>query len=86
VYENIVKEGLSLNSAVTQTKLGKCNVYQVKDGERELLISLDVELDTDTVKLLTGKEYKGKTLICLDNALDDSAKANLALHLELKTI
>ncbi|MEK7161434.1 MAG: DNA methyltransferase, partial [Patescibacteria group bacterium] len=86
VYENIVKEGLSLNSTISQNKLDKNNVYQVKDGDRELLISLDAKLDKDTIKLLTGKEYKDKTFICLDNALDDTAKANLDLHLELKTI
>ena len=85
VYENIVKEGLSLNSTISQNKLDKNNVYQVKDGDRELLISLDAKLDKDTIKLLTGKEYKDKTFICLDNALDDTAKANL-VHLELKTI
>ncbi len=86
VYENIVKEGLSLNSTITQTKLGENNIYQVKDGEQELLISLDAKLDTGTVKLLTDKEYKDKTFICLDDALDDTGKANLGLHLELKTI
>lgn len=86
VYENIVKEGLSLNSAITQNKLGKNKVYHVKDVNEELLISLDTKLDHDTVKLLTDKEYKDKTFICLDNALDDTAKANLGLHLELKTI
>lgn len=86
VYENIVKDGLSLNSVITQNKLGKNSICQVKDGDRELLISLDAKLDKDTIKLLTDKEYKGKTFVCLDNALDDTAKANLGLHVELKTI
>jgi adenine-specific DNA-methyltransferase len=86
VYENIIKEGLSLNSKISQFKLGKTDMYKINDGERELLISLDKKLDTGAVKELTSADYKNKTFICLDSALDDTAKANLGLHLELKTI
>lgn len=86
VYENIVKEGLSLNSKITQTKLGKNEVYEVSDGERRLLVCLDKRIADETVSELTGKGYKGTVFICLDNALDDTAKANLGLNVELKTI
>lgn len=86
VYENIVKEGLSLNSKISETKLGENNVYIVSDGERRLLVCFDKKIDDKTVNELTGKDYKGKIFICLDNALDDSAKANLGLNVELKTI
>ncbi|OGC81165.1 hypothetical protein A2943_00750 [Candidatus Adlerbacteria bacterium RIFCSPLOWO2_01_FULL_51_16] len=86
VYENIVKEGLSLNSKVNETKLGKNDVYVVSDGEKRLLVCLDKKIDDKTVSELTGKNYKGKVFICLDSALDDSAKANLGLNVELKTI
>src|SRR3990167_8876424 len=41
VYENIVKEGLSLNAKVSESKLGKNDVYMVSDGERRLLVCLD---------------------------------------------
>ena len=86
VYENIVKEGLSLNSKITEQKIGKNDAYIITDSERQLLVCLDKEIDKQTVTELTGKDYKGKTFICLDNALDDTAKANLGLNMELKTI
>jgi len=86
VYENVVKEGLSLNSKITEQKIGKNTSYVVTDGERQLLICLDKKIDEKTVSELTSKDFKGKTFICLDNALDDTAKANLGLNVELKTI
>ena len=86
VYENVVKEGFSLNSKVIEQKIGKNNAYLVTDGERQLIVCLDKKLDESTMSELTSKGYKGKTFICLDNALDDTAKANLGLHVELKTI
>lgn len=86
VYENIVKEGLSLNSQVKASKIGKNEVYEVSDGERRLLVCLDKKIDEKTIGELTGKDYKGRVFICLDNALDDTAKANLGLNVELKTI
>ena len=86
VYENIVKEGLSLNSKIEETKIGKNEVYVVSDGERQILVCLDKKIDDKTVSDLTSKDYKSKIFICLDNALDDSAKANLGLNVELKTI
>lgn len=86
VYENIVKEGFSLNSKITQEKIGKNNVYAIVDGERQLLVCLDTEIGEKTASELTGKEYKGRVFICFDNALNDSAKANLGLNVELKTI
>lgn len=86
VYENVVKEGLSLNSKIEETKLDKNDVYVASDGERQLLVCLDRKIDDRTVSELRGKDYKGKVFICLDCALDDSAKANLGLNVELKTI
>lgn len=86
VYENIVKEGLSFNSKVIKQRLGKNNVFSVSDSTRTLTICLDRKVEDQTVKELTGRDYKGHTFICLDNALDDTSKANLGLNLELKTI
>lgn len=86
VYENIVKEGFSLNSKITETKMEKNNVHIVVDGDRQLLICLDRDIDGKTVSELTSKDYKGKVFICFDNALNDTAKANLGLNVELKTI
>ena len=86
VYENIIKEGLSLNSKITEQKIGKNSVYFVDGDKQQLLVCLDKKIDDKTVSELTGGSYKGKTFICLDNALDDTSKANLGLNVELKTI
>lgn len=86
VFENIIKEGLSLNSKIQKTKIAESAVYQITDGEKQLLICLENKIALDAVKEFRKVEYKGKIFICLDNALDDTAKANLALNVELKTI
>ncbi len=86
VYENIVKEGLSLNSKVEKVSIGKNNVYRVTDGEQQLLICLENKLASETVKELTDKSHKGKLFICLESSLDDTTAANLSLNLDLKTI
>jgi len=86
VYENIIKEGFSLNSKIEKKKLGKNNIYVVADGERTLHVCLDRKLETETIKEFAGRDYKGRVFICLDKALDDTGKANLGLNLELKTI
>ena len=86
IYENIIKEGLSLNAKIEEVKVGKSTAYKVSDTERELYISLDEKLSATAVEALTDKEYKEKIFICFDGALGDSDKANLALNLTLKTI
>ena len=86
VYENIVKEGLSLNSKVEKNSIGKNNVYQVTDGEQQLLICLENKLEPETIKELTNKSHKDELFICLEHALNDTMAANLALNLDLKTI
>lgn len=86
IYENIIKEGLNLNSKIEEKTIGKNKVNFVSDDSRELIICLDSKITPETVKELTGGAFKGKTFICIDNALTDSDKANLALNLELKTI
>jgi adenine-specific DNA-methyltransferase len=86
VYENIVKEGLSLNAKIAEITVGKNKIYKAADGEREIFVSLDKEIHSATVAALKGKEYKDKLFVCFDTALDDSQKANLALNVSLKTI
>ena len=86
VYENIIKEGQSLNAKIEEVKIGKSMAYKVSDTERELYISLDEKLSASAIEALTDKEYKEKVFVCLDGALDDSDKANLALNVTLKTI
>ena len=86
IYENIIKEGLSLNAKIEEVKIGKSTAYKVSDTERELYISLDEKLSASAIEALTDKEYKEKIFICFDGALSDSDKANLALNVTLKTI
>ena len=77
---------MSLNSKITEQKIGKNSIYFVDGDKQQLLVCLDKKIDDKTVSELTGGSYKGKTFICLDNALDDTSKANLGLNVELKTI
>jgi adenine-specific DNA-methyltransferase len=86
IYENVIKEGLSLNAKIKEVKIGKSTAYKVTDTEREIYISLDEKLNTSAIEALTDKEYKEKIFICFDGALGDSDKANLALNVTLKTI
>jgi hypothetical protein len=86
VYENVVKEGLSLNSKVEKVSIGKNSVYQVTDGAQQLLICLEDKLAPETVKELTDKTNKDRIFICLESSLDDTTAANLSLNLDLKTI
>lgn len=86
VYENIVKEGLSLNSKVEKISIGKNNMYQVVDADQKLLVCLEEKLASETVKELTDKANKDRTFICLESSLDDTTAANLSLNLDLKTI
>lgn len=85
IYENIVKEGFSLNSNIAEGVKGENKIYTITDGDKQFSICLDRDIKNTTVKNLT-EWAKGTTFICFDNALDDSAKANIGLNLELKTI
>jgi len=86
IYENVIKEGLDLNSKVAEISLGKNKVFQAKDEKSEILVCLDSKIVDATVKALSSDDHKGKIFICYDKAVDDSAKANLGLHLSLRTI
>lgn len=86
LYENILKEGLSLNAQISESTIGENKVHHVGDGKSELFICLDNKILDTAVEALTKPEFKDKILICFDAALNDSAKANLGLHLSLRTI
>lgn len=85
IYENIVKEGFSLNSSIAEGVKGDNKIYTITDGDKQFSICLDRDIKDSTVKNLM-EWAKDTTFICFDNALGDSAKANLGLNLELKTI
>lgn len=85
LYENIIKEGFSLNSNIAVGVKGMNEVYTVTDGSKQFSICLDSHLDDTTIKNISDWA-KGSVFICFDNALNDTAKANLGLNVELKTI
>ena len=86
LYENILKEGLSLNSSISESKIGKNKIHRVSDGKSELYLCLDDKILDAAVEALTKPDFAEKIFICFDAALDDSAKANLGLHLSLRTL
>jgi adenine-specific DNA-methyltransferase len=84
IFECIIKEGYSLNSSIEKTSVKTNKVYKVTDGELFFYICLDQEVKDKTIDELKLK--KDDMLICLDEALNDSKKKNLAIQCNLKTI
>jgi len=91
IYEVILKLGYSLNAKIEPLDLESNRVYRVINEEipatsepSHFYICLDDELDNVTLDaLLLDKQT---TFVCLDTALDDSQKVNLAMQSLLKTI
>ncbi|MEA3339589.1 MAG: hypothetical protein U9R15_06455 [Chloroflexota bacterium] len=83
IYEVILKLGYSLNAAIEPLELESNRVFKVI-GDRTFYICLDDELDNATLDALPLD--KETTFVCLDTALDDSQKVNLAMHCLLKVI
>jgi adenine-specific DNA-methyltransferase len=91
IYEVILKLGYSLNAAIERLDLESNRVYRVSDemvpGPSEpshFLICLDDEIHDATIGALPLD--KETTFVCLDAALDDSQKVNLAMRCLLKVI
>ena len=61
VYENIVKEGLSLNSKISSGNIGKNKIYNAVDNEREIFLCLDKKIESSAVKEIINK-FKEKHL------------------------
>lgn len=87
IYEVILKEGYDLNSRIERVENVTANtVFRVTDPVRNqsFYICLDEKVYLEALEPLALKE--DDLFICLDTALDDTAKANLALQCRLKTI
>lgn len=84
IFECIIKEGYSLNSSIEKTSVKTNKVYKVTDGALFFYICLDQEVKDKTIDELKLK--KEDMFICLDIALNDSKKKNLAIQCNLKTI
>jgi adenine-specific DNA-methyltransferase len=89
IYEVILKEGYNLNSRIQPLDMTTNQVYRVSqpegdEEERFFYICLDDHVQDATLDALhLGKDT---VFICLDTALDDSQKVNLAMQCLLKVI
>ena len=87
IYEVALKEGYRLDSLVESVEDTQRNtIFKVAsaDSKQVFFICLDEELfqdDIDTLRLTNDDLF-----VCLDQALDDTQAANLALQCRLKTI
>jgi adenine-specific DNA-methyltransferase len=98
IYEVMLKLGYGLNSRIEALGLEGNRVYRVTDEDQTLKVSetfrvspaasfficLDDELEDETIEALPLD--KETTFVCLDTALDDSQKVNLAMGCLLKVI
>jgi adenine-specific DNA-methyltransferase len=94
IYEVILKLGYSLNAQIEPLDVKSNRVYRVVDevdqtGETDqtaasFFVCLDDELQDETIDALPLD--KETTFVCLDTALDDSQKVNLAMGCLLKVI
>lgn len=89
VYENLIKEGFSLNSEIKKIQIEKNSLYEVSDDkEKNKLIYVCFEkLHKETID---SKEFtnigEDTLLICFDIHLTDSDKANLSKTFKIKTM
>jgi adenine-specific DNA-methyltransferase len=91
IYEVVLKLGYSLNGRIEPLELESNRVYRVVDEGEEgdeaaasFFVCLDDELADETIDALPLD--KETTFVCLDTALDDSQKVNLAMGCLLKVI
>ena len=95
--QDVLKLGYSLNATIEPLDLDSNRVYRVTDEEEPLPseesvpsespsfhICLDDRLHADTISQLALD--KETIFVCLDTAMDDSMKVNLAMQCLLKVI
>ncbi len=84
IYENLIKEGYTLNANIEPLNVGEQQVHRVSEDDRFFYICLDRQVEPEALQELEGTQ--DTVLVCLDAAMDDSGKANLAEQFHLKTI
>jgi adenine-specific DNA-methyltransferase len=89
LYEVILKEGYPLTSRIETFPLDTNRIYRITDTRQEdnplcFYLCLDAEVCTGTLDALPLD--KETIFICLDSALDDSRKVNLAQQCLLKVL
>ena len=83
IYECIIKEGLDLNSRIAQIMTKPNTVYKVM-GEKTFYVCLDKTIKETTITDLNLSN--DDMFVCVDAALDDSQKTNIAMVCRLKTV
>ena len=87
IYECIIKEGYDLNSKIKKYGKIKSNkIFYVCDNNDSFYISLDIKIKTQTINSLSNIKDEKIVFFCLDGALTDSQKTNLAKQCTLKTM
>lgn len=84
IYECIIKEGFDLNSKIEQLDIKTNKVHKISDNDVFFYLCIDKSIKDDTVNQLNLT--KEDTFICIDDALNDSKKTNLAKQCVLKTM
>lgn len=84
IYECMIKEGFNLNSRIEKLDIKSNKVYKVSDEEKFFYITFDKSVNLETLEKINFS--KDDTFICIDAALDDSKKTNLAKQCILKTL
>jgi len=91
IYEVVLKLGYSINATIEPLDVEGNRVYRVVDevegthqAAASFFVCLDDELQDETIDALPLD--KETTCVCLDTALDDSQKVNLAMGCLLKVI
>lgn len=84
VYECIIKEGFDINSKIENFQINNNKFFKVIDDDFVAYINLDREISDQNLDELKLKNEN--LFICLDEALSDSKKINLAMQCILKTI
>jgi len=86
IYEVLLKEGYRLNAGIEALEVETNKVYRVtdEDGMHSFFICLDEAIAAGTAAALELE--RETTFVCLDTALDDSQKVNLAMQCQLKVI
>lgn len=80
VYEVLLKEGFDLNSVVKKDG----ELWRVKDRDHQLVVSFAKKITKEQVEKL--KLGESDLFVCLDNALDDTTKVNIARNYNVKVI
>lgn len=85
LFEILLREGIDLYADVNEVKISRNRFYQIKHTSKKLLLCLDGKISAKTIDWLINESPR-YPFICLDTALNDAQKIQLASQINLKTI